>query len=304
MNSKNAPNALTVLVTGITGYLGSRLAKQLVDSGYRVIGLLRQNSLKTRLESFEHSIKLYTLESEGITKAFSQNSIDVVIHCATCYGRKNESEAEILDANYHFPVAILNEGMRSGLKYFINTHTLLPHDTNLYSKTKHTFLNHIANDSSNLIFLNISLEHFYGPADDSTKFISWLIKNALQKVSSLPLTQGTQFRDFIYIDDVVSAYLCLLNNLSDFSSNKMYMFEVGSGKAIQVKDLVELIFKLCKNDTTVLEFGKVAYRDNEKMTAHVDLTAMNKIGWHPNFDLLEGLSITVQKDALTIQRKL
>lgn len=304
MNSKNAQNALTVLVTGVTGYLGSHLSKKLVERGHRVIGLLRQNSLKTRLESFEDSVKLYTLENEGITKAFSQNSIDVVIHCATCYGRKNESDLEILAANYDFPVEVLNKGKRSGLKYFINTHTLLAPDTNSYSRTKHKFLNHIASDSSNINFLNISLEHFYGPADDSTKFVSWLVKNALQKVNSLPLTQGTQFRDFIYIDDVVAAYIQLLDNLSDFTSKKMYLFEVGSGNAVQVKDLVELIFKLCKNETTVLEFGKIAYRDNEKMTANVDLTAMNKLGWHPKFDLLEGLKTTIQMDALTIQRKL
>ena len=285
-----------VLLTGITGYLGSQLAIALVNRGYRVFGLIRNLSDTQKLTPILDQITLYTIEKNGICRSFAEARIDAVMHCATCYGRNNENYEEILEANFFFPSAVLKEGLSHGLRYFFNTHTMLSPDINSYSKTKHAFSEFVKANASTLINAEVALEHFYGPLDDVTKFVSWLISNALNRIPSLPLTLGQQERDFVYIDDVVDAFLHVIRWSTTIETFGTYSFEVGSGQTITVKEIVELTFQLCENKTTRLEFGKVPYREGEPMKVNVDLTNIKMTGWKPNTSLLDGLIKTIKSE--------
>ena len=65
----------------------------------------------------------------------------------------------------------------------------------------------------------------YGPNDGPSKFISKLIKDFQLDAPNIPLTDGKQKRDFIYIDDVVNAFLIVLKkNLKiDFQSLRLVL---------------------------------------------------------------------------------
>lgn len=77
----------TLLITGATGYLGSHLARSLVDAGHRVAILKRANSNLQRLESYTHRLAMFNIE-EGLDIPFKAlEHVDTVIHAATCYGR-------------------------------------------------------------------------------------------------------------------------------------------------------------------------------------------------------------------------
>jgi dTDP-D-glucose 4,6-dehydratase len=90
----------------------------------------------------------------------------------------------------------------------------------------------------------MKLEHMYEPKDDETKFVPWLISQLQQGVERVPLAEGKQLRDFIYIDDVVTAYMKLLGKtgvdkslcgcplLSDRPASTAES-TLGTGKAIQ-----------------------------------------------------------------------
>ncbi|MEZ9922358.1 NAD-dependent epimerase/dehydratase family protein, partial [Vibrio breoganii] len=71
----------------------------------------------------------------------------------------------------------------------------------------------------------------------------------------MQLTQGTQRRDFVYIDDVVSAYKVLIQNLINLRDQET--IPVGSGVAPTIRELVEVIHS-CSNSKSELEFGAVA----------------------------------------------
>ncbi len=64
--------------------------------------------------------------------------------------------------------------------------------------------------SDRIKVVNLKLEHMYGPKDDDSKFVTWITNQMLNNISSIDLTEGTQKRDFIYIDDVVDAYMLML----------------------------------------------------------------------------------------------
>ena len=85
------------------------------------------------------------------------------------------------------------------VKYFLNTDTFLDRRINFYSLSKKQFLEWLKLYSKDLVCANLVLEHFYGPEDDASKFVSFVIQSLLKNVSSLDFTPGDQKRDFIFM---------------------------------------------------------------------------------------------------------
>lgn len=281
----------TVVVTGATGYLGSEIVKALVHNNFEVIVLKRKSSDLSRLSLVIDKIKDCFDIEQGLDSLFVKHKIHGIIHCATDYGRGGHTAAQIVDVNVLFPLTLLTCGVRHGMEFFINTGTLLEKNTNDYALSKHQFQEWLQKYSTQTVCVNLSLEHFYGHDNDSSKFITWLIRQTLAG-QSIPLTKGEQKRDFLYISDVVDAYLTILRNI--FSFDKSYhQFEVGSGQAILIKDLVLQISKICAPHMAVYKFGEIPYRPNERMDSKVDITPLSRLGWAPKVPLAEGLKRTV-----------
>jgi len=136
-------------------------------------------------------------------------------------------------------------------------------------------------------FVNIKLEHMYGPGDDPSKFSAHVVQSCLKNIPELALTPGEQKRDFIYIDDVVEAYLKLLENCTTEEA-KFQEYEVGSGKALSIREYGETVHSLTKSATR-LKFGALPSRDNEIMYSEADISRIVNFGWKPKHDLVSGL---------------
>ena len=140
------------------------------------------------------------------------NPSKAVVHTATCYGRNRETPLEVFEANLKFPLDLLEKAALFSTDTFFNTDTILYKYLNGYSLSKHQFVEWGKQyaDEHKIKFCNIKLEHMYGPGDDDSKFTTYVINSCLNNVPEVKLTLGEQERDFIYIDDVVSAYQLLL----------------------------------------------------------------------------------------------
>ncbi|OQX19121.1 MAG: hypothetical protein BWK75_05970, partial [Candidatus Altiarchaeales archaeon A3] len=102
------------------------------------------------------------------------------------------------------------------------------------------------------------------------------------------LTFGHQKRDFIYVSDVVEAYLKVIK-FSLENSFRYRVFNVGNGKSIQVREMIEKI-KILSNSDTILNFGTLPYRCDEIMNPVADTVELENIGWKSEFTTDEGLS--------------
>ena len=131
----------------------------------------------------------------------------------------------------------------------------------------------------------------YGPGDDISKFTSYVIRACKNNVDNLPLSQGEQIRDFIYIDDAVDALSVIIENLEKLGH--LEQLEVGSGVAISLKDFVKLVKKYTGSKTT-LNFGEVPYRTNEDLHLVADITALKMCGWSPKFNLELGINKVIK----------
>ena len=101
-----------VLVTGATGFLGSRIVKFLLEQDVEVVVLVRKKSNLRRLENVLSNPKLFqfNLDEISVEKYFEGNKVQAIIHTATCYGRENESWAEIVQANLILPLRLILAG--------------------------------------------------------------------------------------------------------------------------------------------------------------------------------------------------
>ncbi|RME58429.1 SDR family oxidoreductase [Candidatus Parcubacteria bacterium] len=284
----------TVLLTGATGYLGSHLACTLLARGYQVIALKRCCSSLRRLEKVASRIIFYDIDRLDFSEPFRRHApISAVIHAATCYGRNGESPSEILTANILFPLQVFEAAYDSGVPLFINCDTSLEKYLNPYSLSKKQFVEwgRYFAKQGNLQFINARIEHFYGPDDDPTKFTSHVINCCLRNDPELKLTAGEQKRDFIYIDDVVTAILTLLEKADEIMKG-FCEFDVGSGKAVSIREFVETVKRL-SGATTKLKFGAIPYRDGEVMHSEADISKLQALGWQLQYTLEQGLKKTI-----------
>lgn len=294
---------MNILLTGATGYLGSHLAQAFVAAGDSVTVLKRSSSDMCRLAAIQSSLVVYDLDGDGLAAAFNDKRFDAVVHTATCYGRRGESPREVFDVNTAWPLRLLEIATVMETPVFINTDTSLDRFLNPYALSKKQFREwgcYFA-DQQRIHFVNVVLEHFYGPGDDGAKFVTQVIHRCLGNEAELQLTVGTQQRDFIHIDDVIAAYLLLVHH--EFAEGPSFQeYGLGSGATVAVRDLVTMI-KNQTGATTFLNFGAVPLRQNEVMESRADAAALRSLGWQPRIPLATGLAQTIELEKKLLERK-
>ena len=223
---------------------------------------------------------------------------ELIIHTACSYGRNGESLVDIWNANFKYGLHIIQS--MASLKMsstLINVGTPLPEVINHYSASKKQFSKYLHlmsnNKNSNLKFINLIPQHMYGPDDDEKKFTTHIIKSCYANIPKLKLTHGMQKRDFIYIDDVISAFLILIKKYKNLPS--AIDIEMGSGKAPTIRDFVEKVHKIT-NSKTKLCFGEIPYRSNEPMLCKADISMLTEIGWKPEMSLDDGIRKIIKMD--------
>jgi len=234
------------------------------------------------------------LDLENIFQDYGK--IDVIIHTATCYGRNAESVSEIFFANTEFPLRLLDAGSRAGVGLFLNTDTILDKYLNLYALSKNQLLQwgRFFAKQRSIGFANIRLEHFYGPDDEPTKFSAHVIHTCMNNVAELKLTKGEQKRDFIYIDDVVSAYMLLLDKMRNINSD-FVEFDLGSGQPVSIRAFVETVHRLTGSQTH-LAFDAIPYREGEIMHSEADISGLTALGWQCHYDIEAGLKKVIAQE--------
>uniref|UniRef100_A0A831UBH9 SDR family epimerase/dehydratase n=1 Tax=Geobacter metallireducens TaxID=28232 RepID=A0A831UBH9_GEOME len=288
---------MRVLITGATGFLGSHIVRTLLVQGSEVSILKRRESSLARIGDLLPKVDSYDIEETRLEDIFSHGTkYDAIVHAATCYGRNGESVTEIVKSNVGFPVRLLEAAISGGVGSFLNADTSLPPLLNAYALSKQQFSDwgRFLGSQGRIRFINLKLEHFYGPGDDPGKFISQVITGCVTNAPEIRLTKGEQKRDFIFIDDVVSAFLLLLAR-TDAGGLGFHEYEVGFGEAVTIRSFVETVHRLAGSATN-LNFGAVPYRSGEVMESRADITPLKNLGWQPRVSLRDGLRKIIEDE--------
>lgn len=294
---------MNILMTGVTGYLGSAIARRIVDEPQlRLFGIKRSFSNTRRIHDLLDRLQCFDIDRVPLQTAFEAAPIDLVVHCATHYGHNNTGLSDLIEANLTMPLRLLDAAVAGGVKAFVNADTLLDRNVSNYSLSKKQFAEWLRRRETNILAIDVALETFFGPGDDPGKFATSIIRQLLQGTEHIPLTGGEQRRDFVFIDDVVTAFVHILRQACDTSTARRgyQRFEVGRGNAVTLKDFVLKIQHITGNTSTLLDFGALPYRPNEMMCIQADLTRLRTLGWSPVVPLEEALFRTVEAERRTL----
>ena len=282
----------TVLITGITGFLGSALARELCET-HRIIGLKRHASDLFRLADIANHIMLYDADRDSLGTLFQEFSIDFVIHTATDYGTHGDV-TKVLEANVQYPLSLLSLSIANGVTAFINTDTFYTPNygaLQYYSLSKRQFLEWAKQLSDDVQVINLKTGVLFGPMDNHDKFTPSMIRRLLASETEIDLTPGDQKRNFIYIEEAARIYRLVLERISNIPSG-FNEFNVGSCETYSIRDFIEQLHDLTQS-RSCLKFGALPYRENEIMAPDEDISKLQQLGWKPKVTLEEALIRTI-----------
>tara|TARA_A100001011_G_scaffold326526_1_gene350113 strand:- start:1067 stop:1957 length:891 start_codon:yes stop_codon:yes gene_type:complete len=285
-----------ILITGINGFLGSHLSK-LLKSNFEVIGL--EYSTDNLFRISDDNFKVYSSKNCSLENIFKENNFFAVFHVATVYRRKEDPIKHMLNTNIMLPVRLLELSNLNHVKIFVNTDSFFNNPNYSYSylsdytlSKKHTIdWIKLLSTSSKCKVVNMKIFHMYGENDSPGKFVPQILNKIINNYPKIDMTPGLQTRDFIYVNDVVEAFKCVIIN---FKNLKNYQdFEVGTGKSFSIKYLVNTIKEITKSKTE-FNFGALPYRKGEIMTAKAENFELLMIGWSPNQNLYKSLQTYIK----------
>lgn len=273
---------MNVLVSGGTGYLGSRVIIRLVNENHNIICATQPGEKLDNLISVID--KIIIIDVPSVNDYLNKHKIDWILNFAGVYEKKGISLSTIVNCNTIFALQMLNIAVEHKIKNFLTIDTSLPDDFNLYSFTKKKFaeFGKFYCDTYSINFINLLLEMFYGPKEPKNRFLPMCIEK-LRNNEELPLTEGKQKRDIIHVDDICGAIIAILNsNLIGYQA-----IPVGTGEGPCVRTIIEHLHTILQSSSE-LKFGQIPMRSNEPDSI-ADITMLNKIGFQCKYDWKKGL---------------
>lgn len=159
----------------------------------------------------------------------------------------------------------------------------------LYGVCKNA-LQHVLNTFSRVSGLSSAwgrIFFLYGPYEHPSRLVSSVALNLLNNKTA-PCSHGGQIRDFLYVEDVASAFVSLL--LSDVKGP----VNIASGRPVTLRELV-LAVADCLGARERVEFGALPTPDNDPSLIVGDNRRLtDEVGWRPTHDLEDGILKTVR----------
>lgn len=288
-----------VLITGISGFLGSHIAEKLIAEDIKVIGLKRKNSDLWRCRDFEDKITWVDIDDEGLyEKELLSMDFDTVIHGAWI-GVEADSRDNWVEQSKNVPflVTLLEVSKKIGVQKFIflgsqaeygNFNGKITEESkveafNAYGSVKLACLEIVktfcATNGINWIWLR--LFSLFGEKENTNWLIPSLVKSMLTDKQK-DFTFGEQKYAYLYVKD----YAEIMNRIVVLPVNSG-VYNVSSIEIRTIKSLIEDVRNYI-NPNFILNFGALNYRRSQSMHMQGDITKLiEQIGdvEYTNFDV-------------------
>ena len=297
---------MRALVTGCAGFIGSSLVDRLLRDGYEVIGIDRfsdyyARDLKERNLSSAMEYPRFALLEEDILDMDDFPPVDYVFHLAAQAGVRASwgKSFEVYTRDNILATQRLLEFYKSRKirKFVYSSSSSVYGDVELpmredrmvqpvspYGVTKLA-----AEHLCSLYWKNhgvptVSLRYFtvYGPRQRPDMGINKFVRAVLNGEAITVYGDGTQTRDFTYIDDVVEA-----NVLAATSDVRGEVFNIGGGNRISVNDLIAAIEAATGKSAAVEHSAE--QKGDVKDTRADTRKAAELLGWHARTGIARGL---------------
>ncbi len=318
MSAKQFWHKRRVLITGASGFIGSWLTLSLLERGAEVV-ILAKGNMKNPLLAAKMLKEVKAISRLDITdfsetrEVFRRYKADTCFHLAgqPIVGIANESPFPTFEANIKGTWNILEAARQSKVKRLIiasadkvyGEQARLPYTEEMTLSAVHPYgaskicaelLSRTYLDTYGLPVAILRASNTYGGGDlNFSRIIPGAIKSVLNNRDPVIRGDGASLRDFIYIADIVHAYLTLAESLHK-ENVKGEVFNFSSGRPVSILGLVKMIIKISgRKGLKPLILGKASPR-NEISRQYLSINkAARVLGWAPRYDLEAGLRWTI-----------
>ncbi len=306
-----------VLVTGISGFVGSALASRLVDEGADVVGLVRDdvpnsNFHLKRLAKKITGVRGSLEDFELVERAINEYGIEYVYHLAAqaIVGVANRSPLSTFHSNIQGTWNLMEacRGKKNIQGIIVassdkayGTHKKLPYRENFpllpqypydVSKACADLITQCYYKTYQLPVVITRFANIYGPGDfNFSRIVPDTIRSVMKGKNPIIRSDGSPERDYLFIDDVVDLYLLLGREIKKTQGE---VFNAGHKKPVSVLNLVKMILK---------HAGRKGLRPviTGKGNPHGEIDrqwldgrkAEKMLGWKPKYDLESGIKKTI-----------
>jgi nucleoside-diphosphate-sugar epimerase len=265
-----------IFITGISGFLGSQIAKQFLNNGQKIIATKRSKSNLWRCEDFiDDIIWINTDETNWSTKIIDLKP-QIIIHSAWSGVSANDRDDwEVQLSNIDFTLTILQVAKKCEAKKFIGFGSQAEYgnfsgiiDENYQLKPKSAYasskiaVSQIINDFCSINKINwywFRLFSFFGELESNNWFIPTLIDKIL-KEQKMDMTPGEQKYAYMYVEDLANLITKIVH-----SNVKPGIYNISSSNAISLVEIANKILALIYPKTSKINFGALQYRENQSM---------------------------------------
>lgn len=303
-----------IVITGGTGFIGTGLVKRMISMGNRPTLLIRRQSIKKIRPFFPYVDLVETdlLAYKDVNNAINKIMPDIIFHLAGygvySYTDLNPNNTKIIIKTNVFATSnLLYAAEQSSCKIFINTGTCFEYGDsnnpfketdslnpcNIYgaSKVMTSLACNILSKTFQMKIITIRPFTVYGPGQDDRRFITTVINNCLKGID-LKLAAKKTVRDYIFMEDVVDAYIIAAEKGKDFSGEA---FNISTGKGLDLKSAAELIMQLTKSKKIKILEGMFPERNGEVHSLIGNSKKANELlNWKTKHSLQEGLLKTIE----------
>lgn len=301
---------MRILITGAGGFMGRKLIAALLGEDDTEITALSRSVLNI---PGVHFYPCNVLNSEAVEKVFKENQFDCVVHLAaiTAHNEIVGNRMETFETNLQGTINLLNSFNRhchggqfiysSTGKVYGRTNEMpisenaLVNPTNILGKTKRIteeVIEFYAQPENRYLILRIF--NIYGEGQRSNFVLPTILAQLEQEC--LNLGSLKDFRDYLYVDDLIDAFKACIAAPANFSN--VDHVNVGSGEPACVADILREIERQIGRELKVTVDQSKFRRDETpvEFCNHSKLTAQT--GWTPKYSLADGVEKTLRANGV------
>jgi nucleoside-diphosphate-sugar epimerase len=292
------------LVTGAGGFVGACLVRRLVSIGANVHALCHQGSDLWRLKDISDKLNIHWGDIQDkafVCQLIQQVQPSVIYHLAAYGAYPFQQDAfkmvmtnlvgtlNLMEALHAVPYKVLvNTGSSSEYGFkdtaMAEEDKIEPNSYYAVTKAAQTLLCQYLAKEKHQPIVTFRLFSIYGPWEEPTRLMPTIIKRAL-KHEPLQMVSPNTTRDFVYIEDVINAYLMI----QPLSEQRGKVLNIASGLESSLSVVVDKVLRLTSSRSEVL-WGAMDQRSwDAKHWQGNPALAKQLIGWEAKYDLERGI---------------
>ena len=305
-------NAPRTLVTGATGFVGRHLVRGLLEAGRPVVVLVRPGSrVPDGWQERVTRIACADWSEEELRAALASQPFDIAFHLATYGVRPTDRDPGLIArVNVDFPARFVRLCKERDAHLVMagtfseyarpSGQTRLTESSPLEAKKIYGASKAAGGTAASALAQSLGVKlrllrffQVYGEGEAPHRLLPSLVAG-LSRGERVPLSAGSQVRDFVYVDDAVEACIKAADDMASPSGAATATWNVCTGVGSSVRAFATLVAQAMGERAEFLGFGDLPMRpDDEPFLVGDGEQMLHALGWRPKYDLAGGIRAAV-----------